>query len=299
IPHLKIRLEQIVSEIGIETEIICIDDGSGDQTPKLLSEWAEKSANVRVMIFSRNFGQQIALTAGLQHTKGDAIVILDADLQDPPELIPKMIKKYEEGFDMVYAQRSDRQGESAFKQATAFIFYRLMRIILGFNLPSDTGDFRLMSRRCLDAFLQMRENHRFLRGMFHWVGFEQAAVSFSRPKREFGTTKYTIRKMLSLSLNAAVSFSALPLRLILILGIAVSLFGMGYAGYSILRFFLVGDTVRGWTTLIVLITLLGGTTLVCLGIIGEYVSRIYDEIKCRPLYLLKETYNFSPRSSND
>lgn len=288
---LRKELDRVLDPLAFACEIVAVDDGSTDATPSLLKAWAKEDDRVQVLIFSRNFGQQAAVTAGLEHCTGDAVLILDADLQDPPELIPRMIEMYEQGADMVYAQRRVRQGESFLKKATAFCFYRGMKFFMGYNLPPDTGDFRLMSRACLEAFLRMPERHRFLRGMFHWVGFKQAAIPFDRPERRHGETKYTFRKMLSLSLNAALSFSALPLRMILLVGMGVSFFGMAYGIYSVLRFFLVGDTVKGWPTLIVLITLLGGTTLVCLGIIGEYVSRIYDELKGRPLYLLKEIHH--------
>lgn len=290
IAPLREELTRVTGTLSFPCEIVAVDDGSNDQTPSLLKAWAEEDERVRVLIFSRNFGQQAAVTAGLEHCTGDAVLILDADLQDPPELIPQMIELYEQGVDMVCGRRRVRAGESLLKKATAFCFYRAMRIFMGYDLPPDTGDFRLMSRACLEAFLKMPERHRFLRGMFHWVGFQQGAIEFDRPERKHGGTKYTFRKMLSLSLNAALSFSAFPLRLILLIGLGVSFFGMAYGLYSVLRFFLVGDTVKGWPTLIVLITLLGGTTLVCLGIIGEYVSRIYDELKGRPLYLLKEIH---------
>jgi dolichol-phosphate mannosyltransferase len=301
IQALRAELDRVLPLTGLETcEIICIDDGSTDGTEDRLKQWSTEEPRLQVLIFSRNFGQQAAITAGLEHCRGEQVVIMDADLQDPPELILRMLEKSREGtgFDMVYARRADREGESLFKKGTAYLFYRVMRAVIGLNLPEDTGDFRLMNRRCLDAFLSMREQNRFLRGMFHWVGFRQAEVTFTRPQRQRGTTKYSFSKMLALSMNAALSFSALPLRLILMLGCSVSLFGVGYAAYSILRHFLIGDTVKGWTTLIVLITLIGGSTLVCLGIIGEYVSRIYDEVKGRPHYLLREIITSASSEKN-
>jgi len=289
ISALRAELDKVLSRTDLSAiEIICVDDGSSDGSDAILKLWAQEDPRLHVLVFSRNFGQQAAVTAGLEHCQGEWVVIMDADLQDPPELILEMLDKSQEGFDMVYARRREREGESIFKKVTAYLFYRLMRAVIGLDLPEDTGDFRLMNRRCLEAFLSMREQNRFLRGMFHWVGFRQAEVLFSRPERQKGYTKYSFSKMLALSMNAALSFSTLPLRLILLLGCCVSLFGAVYGVYSILWHFIVGDTVKGWTTLIVLITLIGGSTLICLGIIGEYVSRIYDEVKGRPQYLLRE-----------
>ncbi|MEM1159057.1 MAG: glycosyltransferase family 2 protein [Verrucomicrobiota bacterium] len=298
IPALRAELAVVLSQTRLAcVEIICVDDGSTDGSDALLKAWAQEDPQVHVLIFSRNFGQQAAITAGLEHCQGERVVIMDADLQDPPELILEMLEKSRQGFDMVYARRQNREGESRFKKASAYLFYRLMRAVIGLDLPEDTGDFRLMNRRCLEAFLSMREQNRFLRGMFHWVGFRQTEVLFSRPPRQSGYTKYPFSKMLSLSINAALSFSTLPLRLILMLGCGVSLFGAGYAIYSILWHLITGDTVKGWTTLIVLITLIGGSTLICLGIIGEYVSRIYDEVKGRPQYLLREIIAPATRKS--
>jgi dolichol-phosphate mannosyltransferase len=240
---------------------------------------------------ARNFGHQIAATAGLDCARGDAVVLMDADLQDPPELVLKMIAKYEEGFDVVYARRIKRDGETAFKRFTAWIFYRMMRTMVHKDLPLDTGDFRLVSRRCLDALKSMKELHRFLRGMVTWVGFPQTNVDFARPARAAGETKYPLRKMLPLAWNAALSFSALPLRLsfgfgILLIGIATA-----YAVYGLWRIFTGEYVVPGWLSQLVVSCLTSGAIMLSLGILGEYVGRIFEEIKHRPLYTVFITAN--------
>jgi polyisoprenyl-phosphate glycosyltransferase len=294
LPLLKDRLCKLLGTIPCPTEVICINDGSRDRTFELLEEWAEKDGRIRVISLARNFGHQVAVTAGLDHTdpKSDAVVVMDADLQDPPEVILEMIAKYLEGYDVVYGQRVDREGETFFKKSTAWLFYRVMRWAIDPNLPVDTGDFRLMSRRSLEAFLSMRERHRFLRGMTTWVGFPQIGVRFTRPGRAAGSTKYSLRKMISLSWNAIISFSPLPLRVCFGIGLSVSAFGFIYTLYTLYHHFITKTTVPGWTALVVLQCFIGGAILIALGVVGEYIAKIFEEIKTRPLYIIQEKVNF-------
>jgi polyisoprenyl-phosphate glycosyltransferase len=275
---------------GVRFELIVIDDASRDRTPALLDRLADSDPRVKVLHLSRNFGHQAALTAGLEHARGDAVVMLDGDLQDPPELIPEMLDRWREGADVVYAVRSRRQGETAFKRTTARWFYRLFRYMAEIDLTPESGDFRLMDRRPLDALLAMPERNRFLRGMSVWVGFTQTAVAFEREARSAGRTKYTLRRMIRFSFDAITSFSHRPLQFATLLGFA----------FSALAFLAIPLTVvarytniyeRGVPSTIVIILLLGGIQLICVGIIGEYVGRIYDEVKHRPLYVVRKKAN--------
>ncbi|MEY2509464.1 MAG: polyisoprenyl-phosphate glycosyltransferase [Verrucomicrobiota bacterium] len=275
-------------------EFIFVDDGSRDETSRLLCELARADPRVRGLRLSRNFGQQIATTAGLEHAAGDAVVIIDADLQDPPELIETMIARWQEGYHVAYAQRTERTGETAFKLWSAKVFYRLVRGISPAAIPSDTGDFRLMDRQVVNALLRMPERDRFLRGMVSWVGFRQIAVPYKREARFAGTTGYSLVKMIGFAIDAIVSFSFAPLRLAVWTGffvLGLALCGIIYA--VILRFF--GDPslwVRGWASILVSVLFMGGVQLISLGIIGEYVGRIYGEVKQRPLYFVRERFGF-------
>jgi polyisoprenyl-phosphate glycosyltransferase len=275
---------------GVPFELVIVDDGSRDGTPAALAELAAADERVKVVTLSRNFGHQAALTAALEHSSGDVVVMLDGDLQDPPELIPEMLDRWREGADVVYAVRSRRQGETAFKRATASWFYRLFRRMADIELAPESGDFRLMDRRPLDALLAMPERNRFLRGMSVWVGFTQTAVAFEREARSAGRTKYTLRRMIRFSFDAITSFSHRPLQFATLLGFA----------FSALAFLAIPLTVvarytniyeRGVPSTIVIILLLGGIQLICVGIIGEYVGRIYDEVKHRPLYVVRKKAN--------
>jgi polyisoprenyl-phosphate glycosyltransferase len=271
-------------------ELVLVNDGSSDSTPELLDRIAADDPRVRVVHLSRNFGHQAALTAGLEHALGDVVAMIDADLQDPPELIPTMVARWEEGSDVVYAVRKQREGETAFKLATASWFYKLFDKLAQVDLEPNSGDFRLLDRRALDALLTMTERSRFLRGMTVWVGFTQTAVPYERDARHAGETKYTLRKMLRFSLDAIASFSHLPLQLATYVG----LFSAGLAFVAIpvvavLR--LSGSYLPGFGSLTIAILLLGGIQLIALGVIGEYVGRIYDEVKHRPLYIVREERN--------
>ncbi|MBI5479137.1 MAG: glycosyltransferase family 2 protein [Deltaproteobacteria bacterium] len=297
VPTLRQRVEQLQATLGVPLEIVLVDDGSADGTLDLLLEWAAASPAVKVVGFSRNFGHQIAVTAGLDHATGDAVVIMDADLQDPPEVIVEMLARYRLGYDVVYGQREARAGESVFKRLSAWLFYRLMRAFVMKELPPDTGDFRLVSRPCLDALLRLRETHRFMRGLGTWVGFPQAAVRYARAGRSAGETKYPLGRMLRFAMTAVLSFSPAPLRLSFLLGVLFTLGGLGYGSWALVRWCL-GLHLPGGrtaTAVIVLVCLVGGALQLSLGMVGEYVARIFEEVKGRPLYLVSTRANCEPR----
>ena len=271
-------------------ELVLVNDGSADSTPVLLDRLAAEDPRVRVIHLSRNFGHQAALTAGLEHARGDVVAMIDADLQDPPELIPRMIEQWEGGSDVVYAVREQRQGETAFKLATASWFYKLFDKLAQVDLEPNSGDFRLLDRRALDALLSMTERSRFLRGMTVWVGFTQTAVPYERDARSAGETKYTLRKMLRFSLDAIASFSHLPLQLATYAGLLSA--GIAFVAIPIVLGLRLTDSyLPGFGTITILILLIGGIQLIALGVIGEYVGRIYDEVKHRPLYIVREERN--------
>jgi len=271
-------------------ELVLVNDGSSDGTPELLDGIAERDKRVRVVHLSRNFGHQAALTAGLEHAIGGAVAMIDADLQDPPELIPTMVDHWQAGSDVVYAVRRERDGETAFKLATASGFYRLFNKLTQVDLEPNSGDFRLLDRRALDALLSMTERSRFLRGMTVWVGFRQTAIPYERDARHAGETKYTLRKMLRFSLDAIASFSHLPLQLATYVGLLSA--GLAFIAIPVvvgLR--IAGSYLPGFGSITIAILLLGGIQLIALGVIGEYVGRIYDEVKHRPLYIVREERN--------
>jgi dolichol-phosphate mannosyltransferase len=271
-------------------ELVLVNDGSSDATPELLDRIAAEDRRVRVIHLSRNFGHQAALTAGLEHAAGDVVAMIDADLQDPPELIPQMVAQWEQGSDIVYAVRRQREGETAFKLATASWFYKLFDKLAQVDLEPNSGDFRLLDRRALDALLSMTERSRFLRGMTVWVGFRQTAVHYERDARAAGETKYTLRKMLRFSLDAIASFSHLPLQLSTYAGILSA--GVAFVAIPVVVGLHFADSyLPGFGTITILILLIGGIQLIALGVIGEYVGRIYDEVKHRPLYIVREERN--------
>jgi polyisoprenyl-phosphate glycosyltransferase len=275
---------------GLAFELVLVDDGSSDSTPIVLDSLSENDPRVRVVYLSRNFGHQTALTAGLDHARGDAVVMLDADLQDPPELIPRMLDHWRAGCDVVYAVREQREGESRFKLGTARWFYRVFDKLAQVELQHNSGDFRLLDRRALDALLLMRERNRFLRGMTVWVGYTQAAVPYRRDPRYAGETKYTLGKMLRFSLDAISSFSHRPLQLATLLGFMISTLAfIAIPVVVVLR--ILGSYLPGFSALTIVVLLLGGIELIAIGIIGEYVGRIYDEVKGRPLYLVRARRN--------
>jgi glycosyltransferase involved in cell wall biosynthesis len=286
--------ERVAAALEGETwELVVVDDGSRDGTGARLAELSESDPRVRVVVLSRSYGHQAALTAGLEHARGDAVVMLDGDLQDPPEVITDMLERWREGSDVVYAVRSDRPGETPFKLITARWFYRLFRRLTDVELTPDSGDFRLMSRRALDALLAMPERNRFLRGMSVWVGFTQTAVPFAREPRSAGRTKYTFSRMLRFSFDAITSFSNRPLQLATFLGFACSLLAFIAIPLTVVARY-ANIYERGVPTTIVVVLLLGGIQLITVGIIGEYVGRIYDEVKNRPLYVVRDRINAEP-----
>jgi len=285
---LRAAIEAFAPTLACRVEIVLVNDGSTDGTLESLADWAA-DPRVKVLHLSRNFGHQIATTAGLDHATGDAVVILDADLQDPLSVIHQMIDRYCEGYDVVYGQRERREGESFYKRFTAWAFYRIMRVFVYDRLPVDVGDFRLISRECLDALRQMRETLRFLRGMVAWVGFPQIAVKYRRQPRVAGATKYSFTKMLAFSWTAATSFSTAPLRFSMIAGAFVGLLGLEEGVRALVAFFF-GFTVKGWTSLEVIVSLVGSATLMSIGILGEYIAKIYEQSKGRPLYVVARTF---------
>jgi dolichol-phosphate mannosyltransferase len=275
---------------GINFELVLVDDGSTDGSAAALDLLAAEDPRVRVVYLSRNFGHQTALTAGLDHARGDAVVMLDADLQDPPELIPRMLDHWLSGTDVIYAVREQREGESKFKLATARWFYRLFDALAQVELQHNSGDYRLLDRRALDALLSMRERNRFLRGMTVWVGYTQAAVPYRRDARYAGETKYTLTRMLRFSLDAIMSFSDRPLQLATLLGFLISTLAfVAIPLVIVLR--ITGSYLPGFGSITIAVLLLGGIQLIAIGIIGEYVGRIYDEVKGRPLYLVRARRN--------
>jgi polyisoprenyl-phosphate glycosyltransferase len=292
--------QQLVSVLeagGLRFELIFVDDGSKDRTPELLREMQESDTRIRVIQLSRNFGHQMAITAGLEHASGDAIVIIDADLQDPPEVILDFLAKWRDGYDVVYGVRTEREGETAFKLWTAKFFYRFINKLSDTPIPLDTGDFRLMDRRVVDALLSMPERDRYVRGMVSWLGFSQTAAPYRRAPRVAGVTKFSLFKMLRFAFDGIFSFSILPLRLATWTGVAASALAVfGIIAVLLERFLGVEGMVKGWSSTIIAELFIGGVQLICMGIIGEYVGRIYGESKRRPLYIVRERMGFEARN---
>ena len=292
------RVTQALSQADVDYEIVYVDDGSRDATPGMLRDLQAHDARVRVIYLSRNFGHQFAVTAGLAHAGGDAAIIMDADLQDPPEVAIEMIQRWQEGYDVVYGVRTDREGETRFKLITATMFYRLIRWLSDTEIPLDTGDFRLLDRKVVDAIVAMPERDRFVRGMVSWAGYRQIGVPYRRAARFAGETKYPFPKMVRFALDGILSFSVKPLRLSTLMGFVSA--GLALTGilYALgIRLF-TQRWVTGWTALIIAILFLGGAQLISLGIIGEYIGRLYGEAKRRPLYLVRETLGLEPPASH-
>jgi glycosyltransferase involved in cell wall biosynthesis len=297
LPHFYARMVAVMEEIGEPFELVLINDGSADRSFQVMQELHERDPRVRVIDFSRNFGHQVAISAGLDYAQGRAVVIIDSDLQDPPEVIPRLIERWKAGAEVVYAQRARRAGETLFKLLTATAFYRLIERITSIKIPRNVGDFRLLDRSVVNVLSSLHEHHRFMRGLSAWVGFQQEAVLYDRQERFAGTTKYPLKKMLRFSLDAITSFSYLPLQLATTLGFilaGISLLGILVA--AALRLF--ADAIVGQASTLILVLFLGGVQLIFLGIIGEYLGRIYDEVRARPLYIVHHLLGLPPLSSS-
>lgn len=295
LPELVLRLTPVIDTLDGPVEVILVDDGSTDGSYEIMRRIQADDARFRVVRLSRNFGHQVALTAGLDHSRGRAVIIMDGDLQDPPEVIGELAAKWREGFQVVYAVRDEREGESRLKLATAKWFYRFLGKMSEIPIPLDAGDFRLVDRCAVDAISSMREHHRYLRGMFAWVGYDQTGVHYSRDSRHAGKTKYPLRKMLAFAADGVVSFSTVPLRVTLAIGFAVSLVSV-LAGLTAIIAKLGNFAVApGWVSIVVVTAFLGGMQLTVLGVMGEYIARIHDEVKRRPQYLVRELLQTEPQ----
>jgi len=288
LPEFHKRLSLVLDSMGMEAEILYINDGSHDTTLEIVRDLGEKDKRVAFIDFSRNFGKEIAVTAGLDHAIGDAVVVIDADLQDPPELIPELFKHLQAGEDVVYAQRTSRKGETFFKKASAAAFYRLMGQFGRTSIPQNTGDFRILSRRAVDALKQLREHHRFMKGLFTWIGYRQKAVLYDRDPRHAGQTKWNYWKLWNFAIEGITSYTVAPLKLATYLGFFIAGLAFSYAVFIIIKTILYHETVKGYPSLVVIILFLGGIQLIFIGFIGEYLGRTYNESKRRPLYFLNE-----------
>ncbi len=286
------RLSKVLKNVCENYEIIFVNDASSDKSLEIIKNLSLKDSKVKFIDFSRNFGHQVSITAGMDYSSGEAVVIMDGDLQDPPELIPKLLEEWEKGFDVVYAVRRKREGETIFKKITASIFYRFFSKLANINMPLDTGDFRLIDRKVLESLKSIREKHRFMRGLVSWVGYNQTGVLYDREKRSAGKTKYPFFKMLKFSIDGITSFSLIPLRIATFLGFIISSIGFITGIYFIFLKLFTDKLIQGWMTLIDSILFLGGIQLIILGIIGEYIGRIYEEVKDRPLYIIREARGF-------
>ena len=291
IPELHRRLQDFLAKLPLETEVLFVNDGSRDRSMELLRDVAEGEARYRILSFARNFGHQTAITAGVDYARGKAVVVMDADLQDPPEVVLEMVARWREGFDVVYGRRRKRQGETWFKLLTARWFYRVFAAMIPNEVPLDTGDFRLMSRRVIVALRELRETHRFVRGMVAWIGFKQTEVLYDRPGRFAGETKYPLRKMVRFAVDGITSFSILPLRFSTYLGMLMSTASVGVIVWALLAKYVFRQTVQGWTAIVIIIAIFASVQLLMIGILGEYVGRIYEEVKRRPLYIISDTVN--------
>jgi len=287
LPTLHARLSTVMNALALSWELVCVNDGSTDATLAVLRRLRAADARMTVINLSRNFGKEAALTAGLDHARGEAVIVIDADLQDPPELIPELVARWRDGFDVVYAQRRRRDGDGWLKRATARGFYRLMSRVGGVRLPRDVGDFRLMSRRATDAVLTLREHHRFMKGIFAWVGFPSVAVPYDRAAREAGSSSWSYWRLWNLALEGITSFTTAPLRIATYVGLLVALVALLYGVFLIVHTIVMGASVPGYPSLMTVVLFMGGVQLMTLGILGEYVGRVFNETKRRPLYLLE------------
>ena len=282
------RLSTVIRQLPYAWEIVYVNDGSSDHTLDILKQIHAQDEHVCIVDLSRNFGKEIALSAGLAHAQGDAIIVIDADLQDPPELIPALIKEWQHGYDVVYARRTHREGETLLKKLTAALFYRVMRNVGSVQLPEDTGDFRLLSRRAVNALNSFKEQHRFMKGLFAWIGFRQKAVNYERDPRFAGKTKWNYWKLWNFAIDGITSFTIAPLKFATYIGMFTSLLAFLYGTYMVVTTLLYGNPVPGYPSLIVIVLFLGGVQLMAIGVLGEYIGRIFTETKQRPLYFVNE-----------
>jgi glycosyltransferase involved in cell wall biosynthesis len=290
IDELHRRLGEFLRAVGTTWEVIFVDDGSSDASFAKLKQLCAVEARYRLVSFARNFGHQFAITAGLDYARGNAVVVMDADLQDPPEVVSEMLARFRDGFDIVHGVRRTREKESIFKRGTAFLFYRILKAVVGISIPVDAGDFRLMSRRVVLTLRALRESSRFVRGMVAWVGFRQATVLYDRKPRFAGSTHYPLRKMVKFALDGIATFSIVPLRAATWLGIIAGVMGIGVAAWALWGR-LSGKSVPGWTTIMMAVSLGSSAQLLMTGILGEYIGRIYEEVKRRPLYIVADEVN--------
>lgn len=290
LPVFYRRATEVLRNLGASYEIVFVNDGSSDGTLRLLLQMSESDPNVMVIDLSRNFGKEVALTAGLDQSCGDVVVVIDADLQDPPEMIPQFVDAWREGYDVVYAVRTDREGETWVKKATAQAFYRVIRAVSRINIPKNTGDFRLMSRRAVEALGRLREHHRFMKGLFAWVGFPSKPIYYKRAPRAAGETKWNYWKLWNFALEGITAFTIAPLKIATYFGLGVAATAFFYAAYVIYKTLRYGDPVQGYPSLVVIVLFLGGVQLVFTGILGEYLGRVFNEVKQRPLYVLNSIY---------
>ncbi|MBI5451143.1 MAG: glycosyltransferase family 2 protein [Gammaproteobacteria bacterium] len=286
LPELYRRLGVVLNTLGMPSEILFVNDGGSDGSVAYINSLITTDSRVALIELSRNFGKEVAMSAGLDYARGEAVVIIDADLQDPPELIPELVAHWRAGYDVVYATRTSRAGESWLKKLTAFLFYRLVKRLGGVRIPPDTGDFRLLSRRAVNALTTLRERRRFMKGLYSWIGYRQIAVPYQRDQRFAGVSKWNYWRLWNLALEGITSFTTLPLRLATYVGLVTALGAFGYGAYTIIKTLLWGDPVPGYPSLMTVILFLGGMQLIGLGIIGEYLGRIFDESKGRPLYFV-------------
>lgn len=284
------RLTEIAKNIKESYEIIFVNDGSSDSTEFKIKNICDRDYHVKLINFSRNFGHQSAITAGMKCSKGKAIIVIDADLQDPPEVMVEMVKKWKEGYKVVYGKRISREGETLFKKVTAKVFYRFLNYFSDIKIPTDTGDFRLIDRKVCNVMNGLPEHNRYVRGLVAWVGFSQTGVEFVREKRLAGETKYPLKKMIKFSLDAITSFSSKPLKLAFPIGIIISLCSFLYLAYVLIQK-ITNQTVPGWASIVAIVLFSNGITFILIGIIGEYIARIYDEVKARPMYVIDEIYS--------
>ncbi len=296
LPVLMQHLEPVLSSLPCDYEILFVDDGSRDGTPQLLRGLAQENEKVRFLRFSRNFGQQAAITAGLDSAQGDVVLVMDADLQDPPSLIPLMLDKILEGYDVVSTRKASREGETFWKKTTATLFYEFMRRNIDERLPAEVGDFRMFTRGAVDAINAFREQHRFMRGIVAWLGLKEHILSFERPARAAGETKYSTSKLVKLAWTAISSFSVLPLKFALYAGLLLTFLGTMYSMYAVYAAIFIPNTAPGWSSLMCFQLLFNGATLTAVGLVGDYVGKVFEESKRRPLYVVSESINFESRT---